>query len=168
MNRSISKISHEGVIVGISEEYITVEFVNKSACASCHAKGVCAASDESIRQIEIPYNISSLVEEYKVGEKVNILLTSSMGLRAVWVSYVIPLFVLLAALMISNTFDYRALLLALQQKGIFVNAFPLLSNFKDLVMGMLSLTVIALYYIVVYLFRNKLSKVFTFSIERII
>ena len=93
-------IAHEGKIIDISPDYISVEILNKSACASCHAKGVCAASDESIRIIEVPYSISTLVEQFEVGETVNILLKSSLGLKAVWISYVIPLATLLTLLLV--------------------------------------------------------------------
>ncbi|MDD2292730.1 MAG: SoxR reducing system RseC family protein [Bacteroidales bacterium] len=136
-------IIHDGVVVGISEDYITVEFVNKSACAACRAKGVCAASDESIREIDIPYSISTLAGDYHIGDPVNIILSSSLGLKAVWIAYVIPLAILLVMLLILSAF-----------------------KMSELIMGLGSVAAVAVYYLFVYIFRNKLSKVFTFSIEK--
>jgi len=49
-----NNIEHPGVVTSITNEFITVEILNKSACAACHAKGVCIASDESIKTIDIP------------------------------------------------------------------------------------------------------------------
>ncbi|MDD2595167.1 MAG: SoxR reducing system RseC family protein [Bacteroidales bacterium] len=137
-------IAHEGKIIDISPDYISVEILNKSACASCHAKGVCAASDESIRIIEVPYSISTLVEQFEVGETVNILLKSSLGLKAVWISYVIPLAILLTLLLVLSVLGY-----------------------SEIVMGLGSIIGVAVYYFIVFLFRNKISKVFTFVIEKI-
>jgi len=136
-------VSHEGRIVEITADYISVEIINKSACASCHAKSMCAASDESVKIIDVPYTISTLVEEYEVGETVNVLLKSSMGLKAVWISYIIPVVVLLILLLSLSTF-----------------------GLSELYVGLVSIFGVAIYYFIVYLFRNKLSRIFTFSIEK--
>lgn len=78
------RIEHEGKVVSISENYIGVEIVSKSACAACHAKGVCAASDEAVKVIEVPYDIATLSADYKIGDCVNVVLSSSLGVRAIW------------------------------------------------------------------------------------
>lgn len=54
MAKKTDNIEHPGVVTSVTGEFITVEILNKSACAACHAKGVCIASDESIRTIDIP------------------------------------------------------------------------------------------------------------------
>lgn len=143
MSKKIDKIDHEGTIIEISEDAISVEIVNKSACASCHAKGVCTASEESIRVIEIPYTISSLTEDYEVGEKVNVLLQSSLGISAVFFAYVFPLVLLIAAIM-----------------------FLPLAGLSELFTGLSAIGTIAIYYIILSLFRNKLERVYSFSIEK--
>lgn len=136
------RIEHEGRVVAISKDYISVEIVSKSACAACHAKSVCAASDESVKIIEIPYDISTLSADYKVGDSVNVVLSSSLGVRAIWFAYVIPLIVLLACIFIFSHIGVG-----------------------ELRTGLYSLGVVALYYAVLALFRNKFSKIFTFTIE---
>lgn len=142
---TIHRIEHEGRIVAIGETSISVEIINKSACSTCHAKSVCVASDESTRIIEIPYTISSLVEDYKIGDRVNVILGSSLGLQAVWISYVIPLFILMI------------LILSLSFIGI-----------KELYVGLCAIGGVGVYYACVYLFRDKLTRIFTFSIEKIV
>lgn len=142
--KKIDKISHEGIIRAISEDYITVEIVNKSACAECHAKGFCVAGDKEIRLVDVPYNISTLVEKYEVGDKVNLVLNQSLGVSAVFISYAIPLVILIVFLLIlSNT------------------------GLNELAVGLLSLAGVAVYYLFVYLFRDRLERIFTFSIEKI-
>lgn len=141
--KKIDKIEHEGVIREISENFITVEILHKSACAECHAKGVCVAGDEEIRLIDVPYDIASLAQDFKVGDKVNLVLNQSLGVSAVFISYAIPLVVFIILLLI-------------------------LSNVRlgELMVGLLSLAGVAVYYLFVFLFRDRLERIFTFSIER--
>lgn len=142
--KKIERIEHEGIVREISEDFITVEIVNKSACAACHAKGVCVAGEEEIRYVDVPYSISSLVEEFNVGDKVNLVLNQSLGVQAVFISYAIPLVILIL------------LLLFLSNTGL-----------SELMVGLLSLAGVAVYYLFVFLFRDRLERIFTFSIEKI-
>ena len=139
---SKERIEHEGRVVDISEQYISVEIVSKSACAECHARGVCAAGDEKIKVVEVPLDLSLLARDLKVGDTVNVVLSGSLGVKAIWLAYVIPLALLLAAIFVFS------------HCGV-----------QELYVGLLSLGVTALYYAVLALFRNRLSKVFTFTIE---
>lgn len=142
--KKIERIEHEGIISEISEQYITVEIVNKSACAECHAKGFCVAGEEETRYVDVPYDIKTLTEDYKVGDKVNLVMSQSLGVSAVFISYAIPLVILLIFLLIlSNT------------------------GLSELMVGLLSLAGVAVYYLFVYLFRDRLERIFSFSIEKI-
>ena len=142
--KKIERIEHEGIIREISNDFITVEIVNKSACAACHAKGFCVAGEEETRFVDVPYDISTLVEEYKVGDQVNLVLNQSLGVTAVFISYAVPLVILILLLLIlSNT------------------------GLSELAVGLLSLAGVAVYYLFVFLFRDRLERIFTFSIEKI-
>ena len=137
------RIEHEGTVIAVDKDYVSVEILNKSACASCHAKGVCGASDQAVKVVEVAQDISTLACDFQVGERVNVVMSSSMGVMAVWLCYVVPLIVLLAAIFI------------LSKCGA-----------SELAVGLGSLGVVAVYYFGVFLFRNKISKIFTFSIEK--
>ena len=137
------RIEHEGRVVAVDKDYISVEIVNKSACAACHAKAVCGASDEAVKVVEVAQDISTLSADYQVGETVNVIMSSAMGTQAIWLAYVVPLIVLMAAI------------------GILT-----LCGAGDLATGLGALGVVALYYLGVFLFRNKISKIFIFSIEK--
>lgn len=139
-----NNIEHPGVVTSITNEFITVEILNKSACAACHAKGVCIASDESIKTIDIPQSISTLACDYQVGEEVKVLLKASLGARAVWITSVVPLMLLLATIFI------------LTKIGV-----------SELITGISVLAILAFYYFLIYLLKNKISKDFTFSIEKL-
>ena len=45
MENSKNVIKHSGVVSRVTPDSVEVEIVSKSACAACHAKGVCGASD---------------------------------------------------------------------------------------------------------------------------
>lgn len=136
-------VEHEGRVVGIGMDTISVEIVNKSACAACHAKEVCNASDESIRIIEIPYTISSLSEEYSVGEEVMVLLKASLGMTAVFLAYVLPLLLLVAAIIVMPSI-----------------------GLGELTTGLAAIGVVAVYYVVLFMFRGKLDRIYSFSIKK--
>ena len=139
-----NNIEHPGVVTSITNEFITVEILKKSACAACNAKGVCIASDESIKTIDIPQSISTLACDYQVGEEVKVLLKASLGARAVWITSVVPLMLLLATIFI------------LTKIGV-----------SELITGISVLAILAFYFFLIYLLKNKISKDFTFSIEKL-
>ena len=136
----MENVDHEGVITSITEDNIKVEIINKSLCASCHAKSFCSASDQKEKVIDVPYYNNN---EFEVGENVVVSMKKSMGFKAVWISYVIPL----AILMI--------FLLTLQQ-----------INPSDLFVGGISILAVVMYYIIIYLLRDKISNKFVFTIAK--
>ena len=81
-------VSHKGTVIEITEGNIKVEIINKSMCAACHAKGFCSAGDSKDKVIDVPYWNNG---EYAVGDEVEVIMKKSMGFKAVWISYVIPL-----------------------------------------------------------------------------
>ncbi len=132
-------ISHTGKITGITPEFTTVEIVSSSACSSCHAKGLCGMSEDKIKTIMVP---TDPYASYSVGDEVNVLLKKTMGLKAVWISYVIPLAILM--------------ILILSLSAVTVH---------EVYAGLGAVAGVALYYLVIYLFRDKLSKDFVFYIK---
>ena len=137
------RIEHEGKVVSVDKDYISVEILNKSACAACHAKAVCGASDQSVKVVEVAQDISTLAADYQVDETVNVVMSSAMGTQAIWLAYVVPLIVLMASILVFS-----------------------LCGAGEVAMGLGSLGIVALYYLGVYLFRNKISKILIFSIEK--
>lgn len=137
------RIEHEGRVVSIGEEFIGVEMENKSACAQCHAKSVCAASEESIRVIEVPLTIGTMTRHYEIGEKVLVIMSSSLGAKAVVLAYAVPLVVLLLTMLCADAF-----------------------GLTELYVGLCGIASLVLYYTVLWFFRSRLKRVFMFSIEK--
>ena len=138
MSKTPARIVHEGKIVEMDKESISVEIVNKSACAACHAKGVCGASDEQVRTIVLPQTLATATAGYQVG-----VLSASLGMKAVILAYGLPLLVLLVAILVFS---------ALKLEQLYV--------------GFFSLAAVAVYYIIFAIFRDKLDKEFVFHIEQ--
>lgn len=133
------EISHIGKIVEITPEMTIVEIISSSACSACHAKGVCGVSEEQVKLIGVPTDPYTL---RNVGDEVLVVLRRSMGLKAVWISYVIPLLILMI------------LILSLS---------PVIGN--EAYAGLIAIGAVALYYLVIYLLRGRLSKDFVFYIK---
>jgi len=142
MSKAPSRIEHEGKIVEMDRESISVEIVNKSACASCHAKGVCGASEEQVRTIVIPQTLATATAGYQVGDTVKLVLSAKLGMKATILAYGLPLVVLMLALLVFS---------ALKLEQLYV--------------GLFSLASVAVYYIIFAIFRDKLDKEFVFTIE---
>ena len=134
-----NEIVHTGRILEITPDFTTVEIVVSSACASCHAKSLCGMSEEEEKVIMLPTDPYS---QHKVGDEVQVCTKMSMGLKAVWISYVIPLAVLMILILSLHT--------------VIANEFLL---------GGVSLAGVAGYYFIVWLFRDKLSNEFVFYID---
>ena len=138
--RKKDEIAHEGRIVEINPEFTTVEILSSSACASCHAKGLCGMSEEEKKLIMVPTDPYTVYEE---GEIVDVMTKKSMGLKAVWISYVIP-FVLLLILILSLS--------------------PVIGN--EAYTGLAAIGGVALYYFVIWLVRDRLENEFVFYIKQ--
>ena len=135
----MSEICHKGRIVEVNPEFTTVEIVSESACSSCHAKGLCGVSESRTKAVQLP---TRGWDSYKPGDEVQLVLKSSMGHKAVWLAYVIPLVILLAVM------------LGLLYAGV-----------TDIIAALVALGCIALYYFILWLCRRKLQNEYIFNIK---
>ena len=134
-----NEIIHAGRIIEITPDFTTVEIVVSSACASCHAKALCGMSEDEEKIIMLPTDPYS---EHKVGDQVQVCTKMSMGLKAVWISYVIPLAILMILILsLSSVIEGEALRALTAIGGV------------------------ASYYFLVWLFRDRLATEFVFYIK---
>ncbi len=134
-----NQIAHAGKIMEITPDFTTVEIVASSACSACHAKGLCGMSEEQEKIIMLPTDPYTV---YNVGDEVEVYTKMTMGLKAVWISYVIPLVILM--------------ILILSLSSVIGNEF---------LRGGIAIAGVAVYYFVIWLFRDKLSDQFEFYIK---
>lgn len=132
-------IEHEGIIDHIDGDVAHVKIDNVSACMSCHAKGACSAADQEEKFLDVPLQGAT----YQQGDPVYVQIAKHLGFRAVALGYVYPFLVLMSVLI-----------------GM------LAAGAEELRAGGVALLSIIPYYLVLYLFRNRIAKSFTFSIKK--
>ena len=134
-------IGHDGVVSAVLEDGYKVSITSRSACSSCHARGLCSASEMVDKVIEVK---DSGPVRYKIGDKVSVNIKESAGMRAVWIVYAVPAIILV-------TF-----LLYLQRLGM-----------SELATGLTILGAIAVYFFVLYLFMGKIGRRIRFTLSPI-
>lgn len=133
-------ISHKGKVVAVSNDIVKVEIVSASACASCHAAGLCSASQASIKIIDVP---ASCAVGVSVGDEVQVSLGSSLAGKAVILAYVVPVVLLLATVLLL--------------------AYLLGNELQAAAGGLLS---VVLWFAVLSLFRGRLERQYGFYITK--
>ncbi len=141
MKNSGDIIEHKGEIIEIGIDYIMVEIISQSACSSCNAKSMCSMSEAESKVVEVE---NKGYEMFEVGETVNVILRKSLGFKALYISYLIPLLILIL------------ILLSLSSFGI-----------GELTTGLSIIIALAVYYIGVYLLRDRFKREFVFTIEKL-
>jgi sigma-E factor negative regulatory protein RseC len=139
MNDTIQNISHPGIIQSIDAHSIKIRIESAAACGSCIAKGSCGMAEMEDKVIEV---IQSDDTQYTVGQYVTVSMKQTLGSLAVVLGYVVPFTVVLLTLII------------MLQLG-----------FSEGVSGLVSLGILAPYYLVLHLCRNLLKKTFRFYIS---
>lgn len=132
-------VSHKGKILSAHDGIAKVEIISESACASCHANGFCSATDQKRKIIDVPCR-----EGFVPGEDVLVFLRRSMGMKAVLLAYAFPLFVVLA---VTVSLSY--------------------CGFPELTCGLLGIGALVLWYLGVYILRDKIARGYAFTIEKI-
>lgn len=133
-------MEHDARIVAVfpEEKRVEAEMVVSSACGDCKAKAVCGGGEKKSRVVSA---YTEHPEIYKVGDEVTISIEQIMGYRAITLSYIVPLVVMIVALALTH------------------------SRWGDLVAGLSALGACALYFVVLSFFRKRLERVIVFSVK---
>lgn len=115
MNQKNITTCDEGVVKAIDDEFITVEIVIRSACSSCHAKSICLPSENKNRLVKAQ-NLHR--ESFRIGEVVSIYMKNSLGKKALFIGYILPIIILLSSLFGSSSFFDNELYAALTALGL--------------------------------------------------
>ena len=130
---------HTGKVVSMTPKTTTVQIVSHSACSECHAAGLCGLSEFTEKAVEVPTSPSAT---YGVGDEVQVVLKASMGFKAVWIAYFLPLVVLLAITL-----------------GLIAAGVP------EVLSGLAGIGAVALYYLIVWIRRDRLRNEYVFTIQ---
>ena len=148
-------IKHDGIIIALDEDGTAlVRIVQTSACAACKAKAMCASAESAEKEMTV---VLLGDEQWAVGNEVEVMVQQKMGWKAVVLAYLLPFFVMLAVMFIGNG------LLAMGD-----GATGLLGDEakREAVLGTAALCAMALYYLILGMFKDKLQKEFSFTAKR--
>ncbi|MDH6533926.1 Fis family transcriptional regulator [Parabacteroides sp. 52] len=131
-------IRHNGIVERIEANSVFVRIIQQSACAGCHARSMCSASDSKVKIIEV----TDRSGRFHINDDVMICGQSSLGLQAVLFAFVIPLVLVFGAVALGMTIGWSETLSALA-----------------------GLLLLVPYYVLLYVMRDKLKRRFVFTLE---
>ena len=134
------EIRHEGVVLTTEGETARVEILQTSACAACKAKQMCMSAESQQKIID-----AVMTEPMKAGDQVEVVVREHLAWKAVLLAYVMP-FVLMVGVIAA--LDYR-------------------TELSEAVTGTLSLCALAVYFLVLRMFKHRLQKQFSFTARKI-
>jgi positive regulator of sigma E activity len=130
-------IQHDGTVMKVDANSVLVSITSNPACSGCHAEGLCGISGKEQKMIDIKgkYNVSP-------GDPVIVEMEQSTGYKAVILGYILPLIILVSCLVA---------LISL--------------SFNELSAGLISIASLIPYFIVLYIFRKRINRSFTFRLK---
>ncbi|MBR1784903.1 MAG: SoxR reducing system RseC family protein [Bacteroidales bacterium] len=87
--------SHGGRVLSVRNGMVEVQIEAVSACASCAAHAKCGFAESKDKKVEVP---SAAWQSFEPGQPVVVHIDESRGLLAVWIAYVLPALLMLAAI----------------------------------------------------------------------
>ena len=135
-------IKHDGIIIALNEDGTAlVRIVQTSACAACKAKAMCASAESAEKEMTVMLLGDG---QWAVGNEVEVMVQQKMGWKAVVLAYLLPFFVMLAVMFVGNA----------------------IWAVREEILGTVALCAMALYYLVLGLFKDKLQKEFSFTAKK--
>ena len=135
-------ISHVGRIEEVKEHCVRVRIEQTSACSACHARRVCLSADSREKLVDAV----AADDSFRVGETVQVTGRALLGMKAVWWAYVLPLFLLLLTVFVASMWLFP------DNEGL---------------CALTALGVTVLYYLGLYLQRDRMKRRFVFQAEHL-
>lgn len=120
MERHREIATHAGIVTKVSNGTVEVQIKSVSACASCQAHAHCGFAESKNKTLEIP---SADWQQYQVGETVTVRIDESRGLLAVWIAYLLPALLMLAAIVglsLAGLPEWAVVLAAFATLGLYI------------------------------------------------
>ena len=133
------KIKHSGIIESIEDGHVRVRILQASACGQCAVSSHCHASEAKEKLVDV-YGTNAL--GWKKGDMVNVVASTKTGVRAIILGFGIPFLLLLAVLF--TTMGLTG---------------------SEPAAALASVLSLVPYYILLYIFRDKVKEKLTFWIE---
>ncbi len=140
--KMVDTIKHQGIVENIIGSQVFVRIVQTTGCTACSAKGYCSSSESKEKVIEVTTSSATL---FKSGDRVTIIGETSMGMMAVLWAFVIPFMLLIISLFILMS----------------------VTSGNELFSSSLSLAFLIPYYLFLWMNKEKMKKIFSFTIKPI-
>lgn len=135
------KFEHEGVVDSVVGEHVVVRIVQQAACSGCKARSMCASSESKEKLIDVYEHDAE--KNRRVGDVVTVCGALSMGKQAVTLAFGTPVVIIVVWMCVS---------IGVMKMG------------ELLCVGCL-VVILAAYFYVLYLMRDRMAKKFAFWIE---
>jgi sigma-E factor negative regulatory protein RseC len=132
-------VTHPGIVNEIIGNQINVTIVVSSGCSSCEIKGSCSVSEADKKSVLVTVTDPSM---FSINDSVIIEMKQSLGTWAVLLGYVFPFLLVVSSLIILTNTEL--------DQGI---------------AGLISLSLLIPYYLVIYSFCNYIGSKFNYDIR---
>ena len=132
------KIAYQSVVTDVRPGILQVEIRDETVCSACSAQKSCCMSGNREKRLEIPFTSG----DYRPGDTVTVEGKASMGLKAVFIAFILPVILILIVLSVATSM-----------------------NVDERQAAIISLSALAVYYLGIYFFRNKFKQLFVFTIK---
>lgn len=132
-------IRQSATVMLVTPSEIEVEVCRPEACAACKAKSVCSEGGGEGKRMTLIND----GQGYAIGEQITLVMRRSSGLKAVLIAYLVPVFLIVAALLIFQAMQV-----------------------KDIIAAMATLGILGLYFLIVRLLRGRINRELTIEIEK--
>ena len=95
--KTSDNIVHKGLVKSVSDGVAYISFQQEGGCSSCTAKSACSMTKTSEHLLRLPVTDAPVTP----GEEVVVSITASNGYRAVMLSYLVPVIILLTVLLLA-------------------------------------------------------------------
>ncbi|MEQ9301807.1 MAG: SoxR reducing system RseC family protein [Cyclobacteriaceae bacterium] len=122
---NVSDIIHSGFVSEVANGRVKVSLFRPEACGGCQMKDYCGGDNDERQEFEVAAN------GYQVGDEVQLLMSTSTGLRAVLVAYLVPFAVLLLSLIAGlemGLTEAEAALVSLSTTGLYYILLKMMSG----------------------------------------
>lgn len=134
------EIRHTGVVLSVDGSMVRVKILQTSACAACKAREICVSSESQEKIID-----AVMLEPLQPGEQAEVMVQERLAWRAILLGYMMPFLVMIAVIIVLDLF----------------------TQLDETITGSIALCSIAVYYLVLRAFRNKIQKQFSFTARRL-
>ena len=130
------EIRHSGIVLSVQGQIAHVQIVQTSACEACKAKSMCTSAESKQKEMD-----ALMLEPLQPGDRVEVMVREQLAWRAVLLGYILPFVVMIAVIAVLGA----------------------LTDLDEAVVGTISLCAIAVYYLILRLFRGRLQREFSFT-----